>query len=392
LAKCNLGEVIPNEPAKLLAENNQNFIFSPAVLNKYNELRKTDFEIIQEEQKIFELPPEKLSNREAIFNLMKRPNIASKRWLKYHLEQFSGNNNFNVNFYAGLPLALCSSGQAIGFGTQINTEYFTNGLKEGIIRNFLEIMRKMASVNLKASEAQICFMVNPETFTPEIEAQAYGLSAHAGKELSIQIKTSFSFQKDFFFYNQPFLPIIGMTGKLPGKQPIHEFKFKNKGDMIFLVGKTKESLSAEYLQEVYGQEKPILPELSIQDELKTIQIVHELLKKALVKTVYNVSPNGLLVSLIEACVPGRFGFDITTDAEIRTDIFLFSNSDGRFILTVDPENIDGFIDFMAGNQYPFTTLGHVTKEELRIDDISFGFINDIRKIFLKSLEEKFNNN
>jgi phosphoribosylformylglycinamidine synthase len=253
-------------------------------------------------------------------------------------------------------------------------------------------MRKMASVNTKPSEAQICFMVNPDLFTPEIQTQAYGLSAIAGKELSIQIRTGFSFQKGFLFNNQPFLPITGMKGKLPAKKNIYEFKFKNKGDMIFLVGKTKESLSAEYLQEVYGQEKPILPELSIEDELKTIQIVHELLKKGLVKTVHNVSPNGLLVSLIEACVPERFGFDITTDAEIRTDIFLFSNSDGRFILTVGPENVDDFIDFMAGNQYPFTTLGHVTKEELRIDDISFGFINDIRKIFLKSLGEKFNNN
>jgi phosphoribosylformylglycinamidine synthase subunit PurL len=143
---------------------------------------------------------------------------------------------------------------------------------------------------------------------------------------------------------------------------------------------------------MYNENKKILPDLLISDEQKIIQIIYKLFEKKLVKTVHNVSSNGLLVSLIEACVPDRFGFDITTDAEIRTDVFLYSNSAGRFIISVSPDKVDDFIDFMADNQFSFTTLGHVTKEELRVDDISYGFINDVRKIYLKSLEQKFNNN
>ena len=158
------------------------------------------------------------------------------------------------------------------------------------------------------------------------------------------------------------------------------------------MGKTSETFSFEYLQEIYKEEKSVLEELSILEELKTIQIIYILIEKKFVKTVHNVSSNGLLVSLIEACVSDRFGFDITTDAEIRTDVFLYSNSAGRFIISVSPDIVDDFIDFMAGNQFSFTTLGHVTKEELRVDDISYGFINDVRKIYLKSLEQKFNNN
>jgi phosphoribosylformylglycinamidine synthase len=35
----------------------------------------------------------------------------------------------------------------------------------------------------------------------------------------------------------------------------------------------------------------------------------------------------------------------------------------------------------------FSALGHVTKGELRVDDVSFGFINDVRKNYLTTLEK-----
>jgi len=41
-----------------------------------------------------------------------------------------------------------------------------------------------------------------------------------------------------------------------------------------------------------------------------------------------------------------------------------------------------FIDFMMNTDVPFMTLGHVTREEIRIDDNSYGFISDYRKKYL----------
>jgi phosphoribosylformylglycinamidine synthase len=34
---------------------------------------------------------------------------------------------------------------------------------------------------------------------------------------------------------------------------------------------------------------------------------------------------------------------------------------------------------MVESGIPFTTLGHVTKSEVRVDDISYGFISDLKK-------------
>jgi len=38
---------------------------------------------------------------------------------------------------------------------------------------------------------------------------------------------------------------------------------------------------------------------------------------------------------------------------------------------------------MMGTDVPFMTLGHVTREEIRIDDISYGFISDYQKKYFK---------
>ena len=62
-------------------------------------------------------------------------------------------------------------------------------------------------------------------------------------------------------------------------------------------------------------------------------------------------------------------------AEIRKDAFLFGEAMGRFIVAVDPKNVDDFVDLMSSLKVPFFALGHVTKGEIRIDDESFGFID-----------------
>jgi len=78
---------------------------------------------------------------------------------------------------------------------------------------------------------------------------------------------------------------------------------------------------------------------------------------------------------------------VTANAEIRKDSFLFGEAQSRVVVTVTPSNEDKFIDFMIESKVPFSALGHVTKSELRIDDNSYGFISDIKKLYDNALEK-----
>ena len=89
---------------------------------------------------------------------------------------------------------------------------------------------------------------------------------------------------------------------------------------------------------------------------------------------------------MECALPGGLGFDVTSPAEIRGDAFLFGESQSRVVVSVSAEQETDFLDFMMETGIHFSALGHVTKEELRIDDVSFGFIADYARDFENALE------
>jgi phosphoribosylformylglycinamidine synthase len=101
-----------------------------------------------------------------------------------------------------------------------------------------------------------------------------------------------------------------------------------------------------------------------------------------------VSDGGLFITLLESAMVYNFGFDITTSADIRTDAFLFGEAQSRVVVSVTSNNENRFVDYMIDKDVPFSTLGHVTKSELRVDDDSYGFIYDIKKMYDETLKKK----
>ncbi len=148
---------------------------------------------------------------------------------------------------------------------------------------------------------------------------------------------------------------INALGQFMSKKNVTSMAFDCKGDTIYLVGivEEDEAVNQEYLNVMVK---------SIENELVT--------------SAHYISSNGLFLSLIEACAPNALGFDITGDAEIEDKEFLFGQSKHIAIVTVNDSQENDFVDFLFNNNVPVTLLGHVTKGELRLDELTFGDIGD----------------
>lgn len=186
------------------------------------------------------------------------------------------------------------------------------------------------------------------------------------------------------YLNQGAVPatlIISMMGYIENKGKIIMPVFKNKGNNIFVIGKSKNDInSSQYLEFYHNVPDSPLPWFDIETGVSLQKILSILNKKQLISSASPVGRGGLFFTLLRAAFPNNLGFDITTDAEIRRDAFLFGESMGRIIVDVDPEKEDEFVDTLTENKMPFFTLGHVTRGEIRIDDQSFGFIDKISSI------------
>ena len=150
---------------------------------------------------------------------------------------------------------------------------------------------------------------------------------------------------------------INALGLIKDKKKVTSMAFDAKGDTIYLVGKVDD-------------------ESDFQLNNNTLDVILKAIEKDYITSAHHISSNGLFISLLEACAPNELGFDITSDAELEDKEFLFGHSKYLALITVNDAQENDLVDFLFNEDIPITLLGHVTKGELRMDDLSFGFIND----------------
>jgi phosphoribosylformylglycinamidine synthase len=176
--------------------------------------------------------------------------------------------------------------------------------------------------------------------------------------------------------NIPPTLIVSMVGKMKKEAPLITPKFKKKGTNIFLIGKSYDDVNAsEYLDHYHEIKEWPLMQFDLDLEKQLMDLVKGLAEKNLVESLSPVGIGGLFFTLLRASLPNDLGFDITTDAEIRQDAFLFGESMGRVIACVSEDKEDDLVDYLREHKLPFFTLGHVTRGEIRIDDTSYGFVD-----------------
>jgi phosphoribosylformylglycinamidine (FGAM) synthase-like enzyme len=184
-------------------------------------------------------------------------------------------------------------------------------------------------------------------------------------------------------------PTIGMIGIVEDKNKIMTLDFKQKGDLIFLLGESVDDIaSSEYLYSYHGIKASPAPHFDLEKEYAVQAVVKDLIQRDLINAAHDVADGGLYTSLVEMSMPRGLGFDIEADGDVRLDAFLFGEAQGRVVVTVSEEDEDEFIEYLTTIEVPSTLLGHVTKGKLVVDGEHFGFINEAKELFDNALEKR----
>ena len=98
----------------------------------------------------------------------------------------------------------------------------------------------------------------------------------------------------------------------------------------------------------------------------------------LLESACPVTEGGLFMALIESAKLNNLGFDIMVDDSFRLDSYLFGESQGRVVVTIDAAVDTEFKDLMMETKTPMVCLGEVTGGEILVDDCDFGKIEDYK--------------
>ncbi|MCE9535936.1 MAG: phosphoribosylformylglycinamidine synthase II, partial [Nitrospirae bacterium] len=159
-------------------------------------------------------------------------------------------------------------------------------------------------------------------------------------------------------------PMLGMVGLIESVEQTMTQWFKQDGDAIILLGKTKEDLGgSEYLKVLHHREQGSPPFLSLETEQSLHAFLLNAIRDGLVQSAHDCSDGGLAVALVESCISGpaeRRGAVVRLSLDaLRLDALLFGESQSRVVLSVKPELADRVLKLAGAAGVPAMKIGTV---------------------------------
>jgi phosphoribosylformylglycinamidine synthase len=338
--------------------------------------------------------------KEVAYKMIQLPNIASKRWVYEQYDSMVGTKTMTTNRPSDAGIVnIKNTNKALAMTVDCNSRYVNADPEVGTMIAVSEAARNIVCSGGVPSAITNCLNFgnpyNPESYWQFVGA-IKGMSAAC-----LKFETPVT-GGNVSFYNQTVkngvevpvfpTPTIGMIGILEDKSTVMSLDFKQKGDLIFIIGDSYNDISSyEYLATYHGVKESPAPYFDLEKEYAMQHMVKGLIQHKLVNAVHDVADGGLFITLAEMSMPGNLGFDIVTDSEIREDAFLFGEGQGRVAVAVSEEQEEEFIEFMMDSGVNFTLLGHVTKGKVMVDDEHYGFIQEIKDLYDNALGKLIEN-
>ncbi len=141
---------------------------------------------------------------------------------------------------------------------------------------------------------------------------------------------------------------------------------KAAGDLIYILGDTKDELGGSHYYHVLGIESPRVPQVDAISGRKLMTALSEAMDQGLVRACHDCSEGGLAVAAAEMAFAGGLGMTVdlrqvpSSQHIQRNDKLLFSESNSRFVVEVPANCQQRFEQIMGDNA--FGLIGQVTAE------------------------------
>jgi phosphoribosylformylglycinamidine synthase len=359
------GRIVAEIPAKALADDGPRYErpYSPPAYQDM--LTNLNYDSI----------PDVKDANAALLSLLSSPTIASKRWV---YEQYDHMVRTNTIVRPGSDAAVVrikGTDKAVAMTVDCNGRYCLLHPYEGARLAVAEAARNLVCSGAEPIGLTDCLNFgNPER--PDIMWQ-FVLAIEGLKDACEHFKIPIV-SGNVSFYNETNglsiypTPMLGMVGLIEDADQAMTQWFREDGDAIILLGKTRDDLGgSEYLKVAQHREQGSPPFLSLETEKALHDFVLKVIREGLVQSAHDCSDGGLAVALAECCVSGPSGARGAVVklglGSLRCDAFLFGESQSRIILSMRPDAVESLLSRAEAAGIPAAQIGTVGGNRLVID-------------------------
>lgn len=328
------GEIVANVPADALAEEAPVYHKPSHEPDYYREFQTMENDI-----------PTVADYKETLIKLLQQPTIASKEWVYDQYDYMVRTNTVVAPGSDAAVIRIRGTRKGLAMTTDCNARYMYLDPETGgkiavaeAARNIVcsggEPLAITDNLNFGSPE-------KPEIFW-QIEKSADGISE------ACRILNTPVIGGNVSLYNETNgaaiypTPVIGMVGLVADIHHATTQRFKSAGDLIYLLGETKDEFGGSELQKLtYGRIFGKAPELDLEKEAKFQNQVLHAIREGLVASAHDVAEGGLAVAAAESLISSD-GLGANIKITGNTVSALFSESQSRFLLSVKKEHQQAF--------------------------------------------------
>jgi phosphoribosylformylglycinamidine synthase II len=150
--------------------------------------------------------------------------------------------------------------------------------------------------------------------------------------------------------------LISALGKIDDIRKAITMDAKKPGDLVYILGETLNELGGSEYYASRGFIGNRAPKVNAERARELYRKVYGAIQKGLIRSCHDCSDGGLGVALAETAFAGGLGMDvdlkeIPQSGLARNDLLLFSESQSRFVVTIDPKKKKAFEELLGDVVY-----------------------------------------
>ena len=280
-----------------------------------------------------------------IIDIISQPEVASKDWIirqydhevrgKTVLKPIQGPIGKDVPGDSSVLKPVDDSWKGLALTSDVNPYLMEANPYHGTMSAVEEVCRNLASVGARIDSLADCLCFgNPRR--PDIMGQ-FRASCEALKDAAIAVDVPYV-SGNVSLYNEtqdgaiPPTPVLMGIGLVKDIRKCVTSDMKNEGT-IWLVGKTREEMGASLYYRILGVSCPKVPITDFEAFMPRMEQLIQAIENGEVVACHDISTGGLALSIIEMCMSG-IGAKIELTSDLRADIELFSETNGRWVVQV----------------------------------------------------------
>ena len=376
------GEVAAEVPARSLADDAPEYDRESKRPSYLDEVKDYDLSSL----------PESEDYNKVLLEVLESPNIASKEWVYEQYDHMVRTNTVVLPGSDAAVLRVKGTEKGLAMTTDCNGRYCYLDPEVGGAIAVAEAAR-----NIVCSGAEPIAITDGLNFGNPMKPEIYwqfekcieGIS-----EACLSLDTPVTGGNVSFYNESPSgaiypTPIIGMVGLLENIKQATTSDFKDEGDIILLLGETKDELGgSEYLKVTHNLETGKIPELDLDLEKRVQNTCLSAIKEGVVKSAHDCADGGLAVTLAESCISGGLGAEIEVDNNLSPNALLFSESQSRIVISVAKEDVARIEEEATKNDVSVAKVGIVKGDNLIINDLVNIQIGEMKKRWEESIRSK----